>query len=222
MHHQLYESILNNHLQQISSLLYIFMIVGVIASSISGVIRAIEAKMDITGAILLAFITANGGGTIRDVILNSEVFWIHDQIYIWLTLLTGGATFITFYFKRHILNHKILYLILIITDAFGLAAFSLAGVEKAIHYEQSTLVIILMGVWTAIGGGILADIISNRVPLVFSSELYITVSLLGSICYLMLYGHLNDIVASMITAVLIIALRLCSVKYRLKFPTILR
>lgn len=217
----IYSQVLATHLQQISTLLYAFTMIGVVACSISGVIRAINAKMDITGAILLAFVTSNGGGTFRDLILGSQVFWIHDQIYIWLTFLIGAATYTLFYFKRKVLSNKRLFTILIVTDAFGLAAFSLAGVEKSIACGQNNGIAIIMGVWTAVGGGILADVISNRIPLVFSEELYITVAFLGSICYLTLYGQINNVLASMVAAVLMVVVRLYSVKYKWKFPTIL-
>jgi uncharacterized membrane protein YeiH len=209
-----------NHLQEISYLLYFFMIFGVIAASISGAIRAIEAKMDITGAVLLAFLAANAGGTIRDLLLNSTVFWIKDQFYIWLTFIVGAVTFIIIYFKSKVFDNKKLRAILIITDAMGLAAFSLAGVEKSISLGQNNLIAVIMGVWTAVGGGIIADIISNRVPLVFSQELYMSIALLGSLCYLGLYGYMNHIIAGLIAALVMILLRLYSVKFRWKFPTI--
>ena len=196
------------------------MIFGVIASSISGAIRAIEAKMDITGAVLLAFIAACSGGTVRDLVLGSEIFWIKDQFYIWITLPIGAITYIWVYYKQEILSSKKLNAVLIITDAMGLAAFSLAGVEKSIHFGQNSTVAILMGVWSAIGGGIIADVISNRIPLVFSQELYISVSLIGSICYLVLSGHISGLVASMISAIIMILLRLYSVKFNWRLPII--
>lgn len=195
------------------------MICGVIASSVSGALRAIESKMDITGAILLAFLTSNAGGTIRDIILGTEIFWIKDQFYIWLTLIIGSLTFIIVYFKKQLIGKKKLHTLLIITDAMGLAAFSLAGVAKSLAVGQNNVIAVLMGVWTAIGGGIIADIISNRIPLVFSQELYITVAFIGAICYLTLVNFsVNHSFASTIATFLMILLRLCSVKYKWKFP----
>ncbi|MCE3268735.1 MAG: hypothetical protein K0R49_987, partial [Burkholderiales bacterium] len=190
-----------NQSYQISLLLQCFMLFGVAAASISGAIRAIESKMDITGAILLAFITASAGGTIRDIILNSQVFWIREQIYIWLTCIIGAATFIFIYYKGRILGNRKINFILIVTDAMGIAAFSLAGVEKALALGQNNSIAIIMGVWTAIGGGVIADVISNRVPLVFTQELlYITVAFFGSVCYLILASNINHPAASIIAA----------------------
>ena len=144
---------ITSQLNEISILLQCFMIFGISAASISGAIRAVECKMDITGAILLAFITANAGGTIRDVILGSEVFWIRDQIFIWQTCIIGALTFILIYYKGHVLGNKKINSILLITDAMGIAAFSLAGVEKSLVFGQNNAVAVVMGVWTAVGGG---------------------------------------------------------------------
>ena len=211
---------INNHLQEISYLLMSFMIIGVVACSISGALRAAEARMDITGAILLAFITSNAGGTVRDIILGSKVFWITDQFYIWLTFIIGALTYIFIYHKRKVLGSQRLHTMLIVTDAMGLAAFSLAGVEKSIVFGQNGVIAVIFGIWTAIGGGVLADIISNRIPLVFSQELYITVAFVGSLAYYLMYGHMNHVVAGMIAAIMMILLRLYSVKYNWKFPAI--
>ncbi len=205
----------------INLLLQSFMIFGVGAASISGAIRAIESKMDITGAVLLAFITSNTGGTVRDIILDVQVFWIHEQMYIWLSCITGAATFILIYYKGRFLGNKKINFILIVTDAMGIAAFSLAGVEKSLALGQNNTVAIVMGVWTAVGGGILADVISNRVPLVFTQELlYITVSALGSVCFLVLANNINHTTASIIAAVFMVGLRLLSVKYKWTLPSI--
>jgi uncharacterized membrane protein YeiH len=219
MHHA---SILTQHIREFSHLLYFFMILGVIAASISGAIRAVESKMDITGAILLAFVTANAGGTMRDLFIDSVPFWIKDQFYIWISLICGSLSFIVIYFKSKFITSKKLRAILILTDAMGLAAFSLAGVEKSLAYDHSILVAMVMGVCTAVGGGIVADVIANRVPLVFSQELYITVAVAGSACYLFLVKalHMDHIVASGIVAIIMVLLRLYSVKYNWRFPTI--
>jgi uncharacterized membrane protein YeiH len=213
---------LNNHsLHEVSLLLQSFMIFGVVTASISGAIRAIESKMDITGAILLAFVTASAGGTIRDIIFNVDVFWIREQMYIWLSCIPGAAAFIFIYYKGRILGNKKINFILIVTDAMGIAAFSLAGVEKALSLGQNNSIAVIMGVWTAVGGGVIADIIANRVPLVFTQELlYITVAFFGSVCYLFLADNINHTTASIISAIFMIALRLLSVKYKWSLPTI--
>ena len=209
-----------NYVEQISQLLTFFMIVGVVASSISGAIRAIEARMDITGAILLAFVASNAGGTVRDLILGARVFWIREQYYIWLTVGVGALSFMIVYINHKVINSRTLYKILIFTDAMGLAAFCLAGVEKSLNMGQNYTIAIIMGVWTAIGGGIAADIITNRVPLVLSKEFYITVALVGSVCFLFLSQFMSHAYASGVAALIMITFRLYSVKYGWKLPII--
>ncbi len=212
---------LQNHLSHtISYLLYVFMIAGILAASISGATRAIEAKMDITGAILLAFITSNAGGTIRDLIIQAPVFWVHEQLYIWLSVISGLLTFIVIYLNRKALGNANIRKILIVTDAMGLAAFSIVGVQRSLTFGHSEALAIIMGVWTAIGGGMISDVIANRVPLVFSQELYITVSFLGSLGYLIISLITNNIFASIISCVFMIFLRLYSVKFKLNLPKI--
>ena len=212
--------ITNHNLQEISHLLSSFMIIGVIATSMNGAIRAIKARMDITGAILLAFITSNAGGTIRDLLLGQQIFWIKEQFYVWLTLIIGALTFFIIYNKRHVISSRLLYKFLIVTDAMGLAAFSLAGIEKAIAFNQNNTIAVIMGIWTAIGGGIIADVVSNQVPQVLSEELYITVSFIGAVIYLYLNGRINNILAGLIAAIIMVLLRIYSVKFNWRLPTI--
>lgn len=212
--------LLTTHLNDMNYILSSFMIIGVIAASINGSLRAIRAKMDMTGAILLSFLAANGGGTVRDLLLGIPVFWIKEQSYIWLTLSVGLISFLILYNRRNVIGSRILYKFLLVTDAMGLAAFSLAGVEKAIYLNQNWVIAIIMGIWTAVGGGILADIISNQVPTVLSKELYITISCLGSTLYLILHNMLNGIVAGIIAAIFMVSFRLYSIKLKLSYPTI--
>jgi uncharacterized membrane protein YeiH len=205
-------------INSINFLMMVFMITGVIATSIGGVLRANNAKMDITGAILLAFITSNFGGTIRDLLLHAPIFWIKEQFYIWISFTTGAISFIFIYYRGKIFTNNVLYKVLIFTDAMGIAAFCLAGVEKALSLGQNYFMAVLMGLLTAVGGGIVADIISNQIPLVLYSELYITVALLGALLYLFLDLFMQPAYASLIAAIFMVLLRLTCVKYKLKLP----
>lgn len=212
--------LLNNHIEEINRLLSAFMIIGVFAAAINGVLRAIRAKMDVAGAILLSFLTANGGGTVRDILLGTTVFWIKEQFYIWLTLIIGTTSFFIIYKKRHVISSASVYKFLLITDSMGLAAFSLAGVEKAQACHQNMTISLMMGVWTAVGGGILADIASNEIPVILTKEIYATIALLGSLLYFMLNNLINSTLAGIVSAVFMIVFRLYSVKRGLKYPTI--
>ena len=213
-------SISSHYATHINLLFEIFLVVGVIACAISGALRAIESHMDITGAILLAFVISNAGGTMRDLILNTQVFWIKQTFYIWLSIAIGFATYSLCYFKPLLVSSRRLSSLVITTDAIGLGVFCLVGVEKSIALGQSNLVAIVMGILTAIGGGVLADVIANRVPLVFSSELYITVSFCGAILYLILNLFLPQSLAGFIAVIFMILLRMLSVRKHWTFPII--
>lgn len=206
------------YIDHINALLETFVIIGVCACSISGALRAIDSKMDITGAILLAFVVANAGGTFRDMFINAPIFWIANHLYIWLSIATGFGTFLVCYYKPELFTNRRLNQLLIITDAIGLGVFCIAGVEKSFLLGQNASIAVIMGVWTAVGGGVIADVISNRVPLVFSSELYITVSLVGALLYITLSGIFPQVLAGFIAVIFMIVFRLLSVKYHWKLP----
>ena len=187
-------------IEHINLLLNVFLVIGVIACSISGALRAIDSKMDLTGALLLAFVISNAGGTFRDLILAAPVFWIKDNYYVWLSLTIGALTYMLFYYAPQLLANRRLNQLLLITDAIGLG--------------------VIMGIWTAVGGGIIADVIANRVPLVFSSELYITVSLCGAILYIILSLFMLHALAGFIAVIFMVAFRMLSVKFHWKLPII--
>lgn len=208
------------YIVHINTFLEACIIIGVIACSISGVLRAIDSKMDITGALLLAFVVANAGGTFRDLFLNAPIFWIANHLYIWLSLAIGAGTFIICYYKPTLLAHRRLNQMLLLTDAIGIGVFCLAGIEKSFLMHQNASIAIIMGIWTAVGGGVIADIIANRVPLVFSSELYITVCLAGAIIYIALLAVTLQVLAALIAVIFMVALRMLSVKYHWKLPII--
>lgn len=208
------------YIEHINILLNVFLICGVSACSISGALRAIDSRMDITGALLLAFVISNAGGTFRDLILNAPVFWIKDHFYIWLSVTVGAATFIICSLNTRLLTSKTLNKLVLITDAIGLGVFCLAGIEKSFLMGQNFSIAIIMGIWTAVGGGIIADVIANRVPLVFSSELYITVSLIGGIIYILLSSFMLHALAAFISVLFMVTLRMLSVKYGWRLPII--
>ena len=207
-------------IEHINLLLDVFLVIGVIACSISGALRAIDSKMDLTGALLLAFVISNAGGTFRDLILAAPVFWIKDNYYVWLSLTIGALTYMLFYYAPQLLANRRLNQLLLITDAIGLGVFCIAGVEKSFIMEQPAGIAVIMGIWTAVGGGIIADVIANRVPLVFSSELYITVSLCGAILYLILSLFMLHALAGFIAVIFMVAFRMLSVKFHWKLPII--
>ncbi len=208
-------------LVHVDYLIFAFMILGTLSSSISGAMRGIESNMDITGVLLLAFVNGNGGGTLRDIILNQTLFWIKQPMYIWLSIIVGSISFLAIYYKDRLIQSNTLHSALIFTDALGLGAFSIAGAEKTLSLGLGNTLALVMGMLTATGGGIVADIIANRVPLVFSKELYITVAFTGILLFISLTTlHLDITIAAIISMLFMISLRLYSVKIKWTLPKI--
>ncbi|NBV76414.1 MAG: trimeric intracellular cation channel family protein [Methylococcaceae bacterium] len=205
---------MSSEFSHVEIVLTVFMLIGAIASSTAGTLRAIESGMDVVGAALVAFIAANGGGTFRDILLNSDVFWMKHQYYIWISISVGLLVFTINYIKRDIVTHPQIAKILLFADAMGLAAFSIAGVEKALLFGQGHTIAVMMGVCTAVGGGIVVDVVSNRTPVVFSSEFYITVSIVGSTSYLFLHNWVSHPVAALLALAIMISFRVLSKYHR--------
>lgn len=196
-------------------LLFILTYVAVIASSISGALEARKNQMDIVGATTIAFVNAFGGGTVRDLLLGrTPVFWTVDPI---LSVTTFIVAVISFYRLDRI--SKVL---LITADAIGLGIFSILGATYTLQLELSPIVAILMGVVTGIFGGVLRDVMSNRVPSVFrqSTELYATCSFAGTTLFILFtVFNINVFIASITGALMIFLLRLFAVKFKVTLPS---
>src|SRR5699024_10352091 len=151
---------------------YIFMI-AITAEAMSGALAAGRRNMDIFGVALIAFITALGGGTVRDMLLATfPVIWPHHPTYINFPI---SAAILTMYIARY-MRH--LHKLFLVTDAMGLVAFTVIGCIVAIDLNYPTVVVIMAGITTGIFGGILRDIMCNRTPMVLLKELYASVSLI--------------------------------------------
>lgn len=212
---------IHTNVEQINLALQGCFIIGVIACSISGTFIAISSRMDITGAILLAFIKSYGGGIVRDLMLNSEPLWIKDYRYAILSIVTAIITYLICYWNKQFLTSKKIYNLLIFFDAIGLGVFCIFGMEKVTSTLGNNYVIaIIMGLWTPIGGGVLADMLANRLPMVFSSELYITVALLGAFLYIGLGFIITPELAAIVSVITMIIVRMLSVKYHWHLPII--
>lgn len=162
-------------------LLYLFDMLGVIACAIAGTLLAQHKGFDISGCILVSMVNAIGGGTIRDVILDRHpLFWMTDLNYI--IVITATSLILQIFFH---LYHKIDWAVKLF-DAIGLAAFSVIGFKVALAEGAVPIIAILMGICTAIVGGMIRDIICNEIPLVLQKEIYITASIIGSCTYIVL------------------------------------
>ena len=197
-------------------LLYLLDMVGVIACAIAGTLLAQHKGFDIAGCILVSMVNAIGGGTLRDMALDRHpLFWMTDLNYVIVITVTSLILQIFFH-----LYHKI-DKALKLFDAIGLAAFSVIGFKVALAQDVSPVIAVMMGVWTAIIGGLLRDIICNEIPLLLQREIYITASIAGSVTYLVLdYWGVDAVTNEFMMLFIIFAVRMLALKFDWHLPSI--
>lgn len=187
---------------------------GVAVFAVSGTLMAFRKQMDGFGVIVLASVTAIGGGTLRDMSLGLPVFWIQSPDFLYAILV---AAVITIVWLR--ITHRFPHQLLLIADAMGLAFFNVMGIQKALHQGTGFLVAIVMGTMTGVFGGLIRDVICREIPLVLKSELYAITCIFGGVVYV-LSVHLGaaldvTMVAAMMATLL---LRLAAIRWHLQFP----
>ena len=159
---------------------------GVFVFAISGALLAARKQMDIFGFLVLSLMPAIGGGTLRDLILDQPVFWLSDTAYLFITF---SAALLTFSFVRFVSS---LVNIVRWFDAMGLSVFCAIGTAKAMLITNDPVISIVMGVITAVAGGILRDVIANETPIVLHKEVYATAAFLGALCYVLVCMFIPD------------------------------
>jgi len=193
--------------------LYWITLLAVIVSSASGVLKAGFKKYDLFGVIIIAVATGLGGGSLRDMLLDREVFWIRDQSFFIASLASAIIIFITARLK--VISPKFF----LIPDAAGLATFGIAGTLVSLMVGSPWLVASFMGVITGTMGGIFRDILSNEPPVVFQSCLYATVSWVGSLLFIFLiYVDMDATLAAVIAGMSIFIARLLAIKFDISLP----
>ena len=197
------------------ALLYWVGLVAVAVNALTGVLDAGRTQMDLIGAVMVGVATALGGGTIRDLLLDRNVFWVVDQTYLLVALLAG---LMTFFAVRKLPLPPRLFLI---PDALGLALFTIIGTQVALQWHAPWLVASLMGVTTGIVGGVLRDILCNDVPLVFlKGELYATAAWTGALALIAMQEMgVSGIISAWIAMAIVLLLRLLAMRYNLTLPT---
>ena len=197
-------------LQQV---LYWITLFAVIVSSASAVLKAGFKQFDLFGVIIIAVATGLGGGSLRDMLLDREVFWIRDQVFFFASIGSAIAIFIT---ARLVLISPRFFLV---PDAAGLATFGIAGTLVAMLSGAPWLVASFMGVMTGTMGGIFRDILCNEQPVVFQSPLYATVSWAGSLVFIGLFNLRVDAAIDAATAgSMIFVSRLLALRFNLSLP----
>lgn len=196
------------------ALLYWVGLAAVAVNALTGVLDSGRKQMDLIGALLVGVATALGGGTIRDLLLDRNVFWVADQTYLIAALGTG---FLTFFIARTLPLPPRLFLI---PDAIGLALFTIVGTQIALQWHTPWLVASLMGVTTGVVGGVLRDILCNDVPLVFlKGELYASAAWLGALSLLGLQAlDVDAVTSSWVAMAVVLALRLVALRFHLTLP----
>ena len=152
---------------------------GTFVFALSGGVAAVRLRMDLFGVIMLAFLPAVGGGTLRDLLLDQPVFWLEDTVV--LAFAAAGGL-VAFFAANAVDAWKPLRW----ADAAGLALFAVTGAAKALELGYGTVVVLLMGMITASFGGLLRDVVANREPLIFRDDLYATAALFGAGVYAVL------------------------------------
>ncbi len=198
------------------NLIYGLDILGTFAFAISGALVASKKKFDLFGVIIIAFVTAVGGGMIRDVLINYHpINWIGDLNYVWTILI---AVIFTFLFKSKIAPlSKTMFLF----DTIGIAVFTLLGTEKGLNYGLHPFIAVIMGVVSAVMGGVLRDVLTQKTPLIFKKEIYALACFLGALFFLILRKlNMSINVQYILTIVLVVCVRTIAVKYKLQLPKI--
>jgi uncharacterized membrane protein YeiH len=189
---------------------------GISVSAIGGVLAARGKRIDLFGVIVLALVTAFGGGTVRDLLVGDlPVVWLRTSDYLLNATLTALASFLLVRL-RHPPR-----MALLVADAFALALFTMIGTRKGVSLHLSLPVAVLLGVVTGVAGGILRDVLTGEVPLVFQPQihLYATAALGGSIAFVALAGAgMSDVKATLAGATLVLALRLAGIRWKISLP----
>ncbi len=200
------------------SLPYYIDMIGVLVFAISGALAAADKKMyqDIFGVFFTGFISAIGGGTLRDVTLGVyPLAWVKNIDY--LVFITLGVL-LTVIFKKAILKlHKVIFFL----DTIGIGVYTILGVQKSLQYGVNPFAAIILGMISAVFGGVIRDTLINELPLIFQKEIYATACMAGAVVYVLLdyYGIHTDWNA-IGCILLIIIVRLIAVKYQLSLPKI--
>ena len=180
----------------------------------SGAFAAMQKRLDPLGVLIVAFVTTIGGGTIRDLLLDIPAFWMHDLWYIYMILV---VTIIAIIFKSIEKNFQVP---LSIFDSFGLGLYTIVGIQKGLNAGLNPVICVTLGTITGCFGGILRDILLNRIPLIFRKEIYASACIVGGSIFLLMriYTSIPYIFVHIFTILLIVLIRTLAVKYQWEFP----
>ncbi len=196
-------------------IIYWLQLLGTAVFACSGALEAGRKRLDLVGVSAVSFITAMGGGTVRDVLLDREaLLWTADPAYLYVSI---GAGLMTWALARIWIPSRRLLLVL---DAGGMALFAISGVEIAEHMGQSAGIAVVMGLITGAAGGVFRDVLCGEIPLIFRrSELYVSAALVGCLVYLCAKAlNVPAATASLLGVLVIFFLRVAALKWNWSLP----
>lgn len=186
---------------------------GTFAFAISGVRMASTKKFDLFGAFAIGFVTAIGGGTLRDLFIGVTPFWMLNPVYLWATLL---ALLFVMLFKNKVVKLQYTFFLF---DSIGLGLFVVVGTEKTLAMGFAPWAAVIMGTITGSFGGMLRDILITQIPLIFRKEIYALACVIGAIFFTIGYAlDLNMVVNEVTTASIVIVTRILAVKFHWHLP----
>ncbi|MCK0145018.1 trimeric intracellular cation channel family protein [Arenibacter sp. F26102] len=198
---------------------FVIDILGVIAFAISGVLVAMDKKLDLFGVFIIAFVTGVGGGTLRDLLIgNTPVLWMREPIYVYVVIVT---VFLAILFRGKL---KYLRTSLFLFDTIGIGLYTMLGIEKGLNIGLLPIMCIALGTITACFGGVIRDILCNEIPVIFKTkEIYATACIFGGVSYFLIRKLPFDNAYAYVAAILIIiGARILAVKFKIALPNIYR
>lgn len=194
--------------------LYLMDFVGVFAFAVSGALRATREGMDLFGVLVVAAVTAIGGGTVRDMLLGEPVFWLSDVRYLYVVASAAVCTLVYIRFRQPPQGA------IHVADAFGLAVFAVLGARAGLEAGFSPLIAVIMGSITGVVGGALRDLLCRETPLILRREIYATAAIAGATAYVVLNAwNLGNAVVITASIAVGLVLRLIAIRFALNLPT---
>jgi uncharacterized membrane protein YeiH len=192
---------------------YLLDLLGVFVFALSGALAADRRRMDLFGFVVIALLPALGGGTFRDIIIDAPVFWLTDLTYLLMCLTAAVLTFITAN-AIHRAGQWLLW-----ADAAGLSLFCVLGAEKTLALGHDPAIAVIMGVMTAVVGGIVRDVVCNEIPLILRQDVYATAAFAGAVSYVALVALQTDSgIAIWIGAAVCFTVRAAAIRWKLSLP----
>jgi uncharacterized membrane protein YeiH len=190
-------------------------LLGTIAFAISGALAAFSKKLDPFGIVIIAFVTAAGGGTLRDILIGIEpISWMRDMTFIYIIL---ACVVISFFFRKYLLK---LRTTLFLFDTIGIGLYTVVGLEMGLKAGLHPLICIVLGCITACFGGVIRDILVNEIPVIFRKNVYATACILGGgVYFILLKFQLPNEIVFPASAISVIAIRIASVVFKINLPS---